>query len=178
MQNVVRPGQPQHHREIHRIVFVRDRVVFQGVLHIAGRVALVRQRLRLARDFALRSLAAVSQGLRILQGGADTVGQVVVIALENGIEQRPRPCLVASPQLQQAELRGGQPVVRGILVQDLELLVGLVAVAQLEVKVREIAAQLDVHRIEFQRPLEFARVWISRGQQLHGLLAHARLCAS
>ena len=75
-------------------------------------------------------------------------------------------------------MRRRHQIARCDLIQQLELLLGLLFVAHLQQQVREFASQVKVLRVDRQRVLEFVDVRIPRGQKFAGFIGDTRLTAS
>ena len=94
MQNIERPTQLKHHVEIARVGLMRHLQVLQRVPHVAGLHAALGHCLGVGRGGLCFRLRA--QHLRQAQYRANAIRQLIVVAGQNAVEERPGSILLAS----------------------------------------------------------------------------------
>ena len=105
VEDVVGPGEFEHHVEIAGIGLVGDLEVFQRILHIPRLDAALRHDLRI--NGRRRCGGARAQCLRHAEDGANAIGKILVATGEHAVEERRGGDLLAACVKQEAELRSG-----------------------------------------------------------------------
>ena len=146
VQNVVGPGELAHDLEIAGIAFVSGFQVLERILHKPGLDAAF------GHDSGVDGRGGAGgarvQHLREAKDGADAVGEIVVVAGEDAVEQGHGGDFLTTGVEQEAELGGGKEIAGGVLGEDTELGFGLALAAHAQEEVAQFAAQIVIGRVQ------------------------------
>ena len=130
------------------------------------------------RSPSARAAAPAGARLGEVEDGADAVGEGLVLAGEDAVEQGLGAGLIAARVEHEAELGGGEQVGGVGLGLDAKLLFGVGGLGHAEEEEAQLAAERAVDGVEFQGVAELGDVGVVLGEQLAGHVGGRRLTAA
>ena len=167
-EDIVGPRKFEHHIEIGGVGLVRGLQVLQCVLHVPGLEGALGHHLGV--DGGGRPGVARRHDLLHMEDRAHAVGQLLVGAGEDAIEQRLRGEAFAAGDPKKTELGRTKEVVGGVLDEDAEFDFGFGLEVHAEEEVGELAPELVVGRIECEGGAEFRDEGVAVGEKFTGEL--------